>query len=59
MSKYFVVKDIKVAEIMSALLNQRYYKFYDEKLGQDIYTFERTENINKVYGNALTILDNL
>ena len=59
MSMYFAVKDIKIAEIMSSLLNKNYYKFYDEKLGQDIYTFERTENIDKVYGHAMRILANL
>ena len=58
MSKYFVVNDIKVASIMATLLNQNYYKFTN-KQGQEVYTFNRTENINQIYGHAMTILNSL
>ena len=39
-SKYFVVNDIKIASIMSALLNKKFYRFTNDK-GKEIYTFER------------------
>ncbi len=57
-SKYFVVNDIKIASIMSALLNKKFYRFTNDK-GKEIYTFERIPNINHVYGNAKTIAENL
>ena len=59
MSKYFVVNDLKVAEIMSVMLNERYYKFYNAKLGHDVYTFKKRENIDIAYGKAKTIVENL
>lgn len=57
MSKYFVVDDIKVASFMSMLLNVDYYTYNNN--GKEQYTFERTPNINKAYGNAMRIVNSL
>ena len=57
MSKYFVVDDIKVASVMATLLNKQYYKYTNN--GKEVYTFERTDNINKIYGHAMRIVNNL
>lgn len=59
MSKYFVVDDVRVADIMSVMLNERYYKFYNAKLGHDVYTFLKRENIDIAYGKAKTIVESL
>lgn len=56
-SKYFVVEDIKVASIMASLLGEDYFKF--NNAGKEVYTFQRTKNIGKIYGHALVILKNL
>lgn len=57
MSKYFVVNDIKVASVMSALLNENYYKYNNG--GREVYTFKRTNDITNIYKNAMTIVENL
>ena len=44
---------------MSVMLNERYYKFYNAKLGHDVYTFKKRENIDIAYGKAKTIVENL
>ena len=59
MSKYFVVNDLKVADIMSVMLNERYYKFYNAKLGHDVYTFIKRKDIDIAYGKAKTIVESL
>ena len=58
-SNYFVVNDIRVASIMSKLLGVDFYAFYSEKMGKDVYTFPRTENIEKIYGRAIKIAKDL
>lgn len=57
-SKYFVVNDIKVASVMGTLLGKDYYKFTNDE-GKEVYTFIRSKNIGKIYGHALTIIQNL
>ena len=58
-SKYFIVNDKIVSDIMSAILNERPYKFYNKELGHDVYSFVRRDNIGYVYGRALTIIESL
>lgn len=55
MSKYFVVENFKIAEIMRMLLEESYCTF--EQDGKTKYTFKRTKNINVVYGKAKTIME--
>lgn len=57
MKKYFVVEDLKVANVMRSLLNINYYIFDDADKKR--YTFERVEGIEKTYGQAIRILENL
>lgn len=57
MKKYFVVDDLKVANVMRSLLNINYYIFDDADKKR--YTFERIEGIEKIYGQAIRILENL
>ena len=59
MSKYLVDDDVRVADIMSVMLNERYYKFYNAKLGHDVYTFIKRKDINRAYGKAKTIVESL
>ena len=56
-NKYFRVDDIKVADIMTILLNEKYYKFTDKKTGLEYYTFKTINNINKIYGIAMRIIN--
>ena len=57
-NKYFRVDDIKVADIMSVLLNEKYYKFTDKKTGLEYYTFKSiNSNINKIYGIAMRTIN--
>ena len=57
MSKYFIVKDKREAEIMQILLEQRYFEFDDN--GTTHYTFKRVQNINNIYGKTKTILERI
>ena len=57
MSKYFIVKDKREAEIMQILLEQRYFIFNDNGIIQ--YTFKRVPNIQNIYGKAKTILEKI
>lgn len=59
MKKYFVVDDLKIALLMEELIGKKCYKFYDDKKGKDIYTFEKFEGIGHIYGKAKTIIENL
>ena len=53
-SKYFIVNDKEIAEIMEVLLGQRGYTMqYKEGVR---YSFVRTENIEIIYGKACNIL---
>ena len=57
-NKYFRVDDIKVADIMSVLLNETYYKFTDKKTGSEYYIFKSiNSNINKIYGIAMRTIN--
>ena len=57
MSKYFVVDDRNLADVMSALTGERYYIMsYKEGVK---YSFIRSENISHIYGKAKRILENL
>ena len=59
-SKYFVVGNEKLAILMSALLNQKYYVYDDERIqGKKIYTFIKTEDTITAYAKAKTIVENL
>ena len=57
MSKYFIVKDKREAEIMQILLEQRYFEFNDN--GVMHYTFKRVPNIQNIYGKTKTILERI
>ena len=57
MSKYFIVKDKREAEIMQILLEQRYFVFNDDGIIQ--YTFKRVPNIQNIYGKTKTILEKI
>ena len=57
MSKYFIVKDKREAEIMQILLEQRYFEFDDD--GVMHYTFKRVPNIQNIYGKTKTILERI
>ena len=59
MSKYFVVNDVRVADIMSVMLNERYYIFDNEKLGRKVYTFIKRKDIDIAYGKAMNMVKNL
>lgn len=54
-NKYFVVNELKLAKVMQILLSQRYFEFNED--GKINYTFRRTDNIIKIYGQAKTILE--
>ena len=57
-NKYFRVDDIKVADIMSVLLKEKYYKFTDKKTGSEYYIFKSiNSNINKIYGIAMRTIN--
>lgn len=59
-NKYFVVDDIKIATLMKSMLGEDYYKFKDNKdTTKTIYSFKYVEGINRAYGQAKTILENL
>lgn len=59
-SKYFVVGDEKLAILMSALLNQKYYVYDDERIqGHKIYTFIKNKDTISAYAKAKTIVENL
>ena len=59
-SKYFVVGDEKLAILMSALLNQKYYVYDDERVqGKKIYTFIKNKDTISAYAKAKTIVENL
>ena len=59
-SKYFVVGDEKLAILMSALLNQKYYVYDDERVqGNKIYTFIKNKDTISAYAKAKTIVENL
>lgn len=57
MSKYFVVDDRNLADVMSALTGERYY-IMNYKEGTK-YSFIRSENISNIYGKAKRILESL
>ena len=57
MSKYFIVKDKREAEIMQILLEQRYFEFDDDGIIQN--TFKRVPNIQNIYGKTKTILERI
>lgn len=54
MSKYFIVENYNIAEIMRMFLEEGYCTFND-KDGETRYTFKRTKDINKIYGKAIAI----
>ena len=50
MSKYFVVDNVAVAELMKVILGIDYYVFHDAD--KDRYSFLRVDGIDKAYGQA-------
>lgn len=56
MSKYFILEDKKLAEVMQILLEEGYCTFSDND-GVERYTFKRRSDINRIYGKAKTILE--
>ena len=56
-NKYFAVNNKEVAEIMSMMLGQRYFIF-DQENGTR-YTFNRVDGIDRAFGKAMAIVNNI
>lgn len=53
--KYFIVEDRRIADTMRLISDINYYAFFDKTKNKEVYTFEKTKEINKIYGKAMTI----
>ena len=56
-SKYFIVDNVAIAELMKVILGIGYYVFHDSD--KDRYSFLRVDGIDKAYGQANLIIENI
>lgn len=56
-SKYFIVDNVAIAELMKVILGIEYYVFHDAD--KDRYSFLRVDGIDKAYGQANLIIKNI
>lgn len=58
MKKYFIIDDLKTALLIKGMLNNVDFKTFHDS-DKDRYSFVYVEGIEKMYGMAKTIIENL